>query len=128
MSQKSYNTPKRTCIIKTRLTEQEYADFKKCCAFIHMTQSDFIRLCVSKVRVCPVVVNEIGGEEVLDALSKLLAQCSKIGSNLNQIAHYFNSGGQDSAGIREEVKAALAELTRFRLDAEKVIGEHYGHH
>ena len=37
-----------------------------------------------------------GGEETLTAVSTLLAQCSKVGGNLNQLARHFNSGGADT--------------------------------
>ena len=69
-----------------------------------------------------------GGEEALNILSDLLGQCGKIGSNLNQLARYFNSGGKDSEQIRAQLLTELSALTLFRLDAEKKMGELYGNH
>ena len=62
----------------------------------------------------------------LTAVSTLLAQCSKVGSNLNQLARHFNSGGADTEQIRAKLLDELADLTAFRLSAEKVLGELYG--
>ena len=65
-------------------------------------------------------------EETLTAVSTLLAQCSKVGGNLNQLARHFNSGGADTEQIRAKLLDELADLTAFRLHAEKVLGELYG--
>ena len=48
------------------------------------------------VKIERTVVVAGGGEETLTAVSTLLAQCSKVGSNLNQLARHFNSGGADT--------------------------------
>ena len=58
--------------------------------------------------------------------STLLAQCNKVGGNLNQLARHFNSGGADTEQIRAKLLDELADLTAFRLSAEKVLGELYG--
>ena len=46
--------------------------------------------------------------------------------NLNQLARHFNSGGADTEQIRAKLLDELADLTAFRLHAEKVLGELYG--
>ena len=40
---KRYNTPHRTRIIKTRVTEEEHADFMERLTAYSMSQSEFIR-------------------------------------------------------------------------------------
>ena len=47
-------------------------------------------------------------------------------ANLNQLARHFNSGGADTEQIRAKILDELADLTAFRLHAEKVLGELYG--
>ena len=69
-----------------------------------------------------------GGEDALKLLSDLLGQCGRIGSNLNQLARHFNSGGKDSEQIRAQLLTELSALTLFRMDAEKKMGELYGNH
>ena len=49
-----------------------------------------------------------------------------MGGNLNQLARHFNSGGADTEQIRAKLLDELADLTAFRLSAEKVLGELYG--
>ena len=49
-----------------------------------------------------------------------------MGTNLNQLARRFNSGGADTEQIRAKLLDELADLTAFRLHAEKVLGELYG--
>ena len=49
-----------------------------------------------------------------------------MGGNLNQLARHFNSGGADTELIRAKILDELADLTAFRLHAEKVLGELYG--
>ena len=66
------------------------------------------------------------GEETLTAVSTLLAQCSRVGGNLNQLARHFNSGGADTEQLRAKLLDELADLTAFRLNAEKVLGKLYG--
>ena len=66
------------------------------------------------------------GEETLNAVSTLLAQCGKVGGNLNQLARHFNSGGADTEQLRAKLLDELTDLTAFRLNAEKILGELYG--
>ena len=69
-----------------------------------------------------------GGEDALAALAALSAQCSKMGSNLNQLARHFNSGGKDTEQLRAQILEELSALTNFRLKAEETVGELYGNH
>ena len=79
---------------------------------------------MSKIERTVVVAG--GGEETLTAVSTLLAQCSRVGGNLNQLARHFNSGGADTEQLRAKLLDELADLTAFRLNAEKVLGKLYG--
>ena len=92
--------------------------------FQHRLQQALCTLHNAKIERTVVVAG--GGEETLTAVSTLLAQCSKVGGNLNQLARHFNSGGADTEQIRAKLLDELADLTAFRLHAEKVLGELYG--
>ena len=93
---------------------------------LNLSLSTFIRRAIHNVKIEKTVIVAGGGEETLTAVSTLLAQCSKVGSNLNQLARHFNSGGADTEQIRAKLLDELADLTAFRLHAEKVLGELYG--
>ena len=88
--------------------------------------STLIRRALHNAKIERTIVVAGGGEETQTAVSTLLAQCSKVGGNLNQLARYFNSGGADTEQIRAKILDELADLTAFRISAEKVLGELYG--
>ena len=92
----------------------------------HPTALSCIRRAIHNVKIEKTVIVAGGGEETLTTVSTLLAQCSKVGENLNQLARHFNSGGADTEQIRAKILDELADLTAFRLHAEKILGELYG--
>ena len=122
-----HDTPNnKTHIIKFRVTEREKLELEQTAKLLHLSLSTLIRRALHSAKIERTVVVAGGGEETLTAVSTLLAQCSKVGSNLNQLARHFNSGGADTEQIRAKLLDELADLTAFRLSAEKVLGELYG--
>ena len=117
---------RKTHIIQVRVTAEEKLRIAYACKELHLTQSELVRRILYGVNVRHTVVVAQGGEDALAALAALSAQCSKVGSNLNQLARHFNSGGADTEQIRAKLLDELADLTAFRLHAEKVLGELYG--
>ncbi len=89
---KSYNTPKRTHIVKTRLNDDEYDMFLKRMEGYGLNQSAFLRKAISGATIRPVIVVSLVNDELLAALGKLTAEYGRIGSNLNQIARHLNEG------------------------------------
>ena len=124
------DTPRKrkTHIIKVRVTAEEKLRFAYACKELHLTQSELVRRVLYGVNVKHTVVVAQGGEDTLAALAALSAQCSKVGSNLNQLARYFNSGGKDTEQLRAQILEELSALTNFRLKAEEMVGELYGNH
>ena len=121
-----HDTPNnKTHVIKFRVTAEEKASLELTCKLLNLSLSTFIRRAIHNVKIEKTVIVAGGGEETLTAVSTLLAQCSKMGSNLNQLARHFNSGGADTEQIRAKLLDELADLTAFRLNAEKVLGELY---
>ena len=120
-----HDTPNnKTHVIKFRVTAEEKASLELTCKLLNL--STFIRRAIHNVKIEKTVIVAGGGEETLTAVSTLLAQCSKVGTNLNQLARHFNSSGADTEQIRAKLLDELADLTAFRLNAEKVLGELYG--
>ena len=124
------DTPRKrkTHIIKVRVTAEEKLRIAYACKELHLTQSELVRRVLYGVNVKHTVVVAQGGEDALAAL-----QCSKVGSNLNQLARHFNSGGKDTEQLRaQQLRAQILEelsaLTNFRLKAEETVGELYGNH
>ena len=116
----------KTRIIKFRVTAEEKTSLELTCKLLNLSLSNFIRRAIHNVKIEKTIIVAGGGEETLTAVSTLLAQCSKVGTNLNQLARHFNSGGADTEQLRAKILDELADLTAFRLNAEKVLGELYG--
>ena len=121
-------SPRKTQLIKFRVTPEEKRDLEIMCEILHVNMSTLLRRCLRTKPIQQTIVVTGGGEDALKLLSDLLGQCGKIGSNLNQLARHFNSGGKDSEQIRAQLLTELSALTLFRLDAEKKMGELYGNH
>ena len=122
-----HDTPNnKTHVIKFRVTETEKLELENTAKLLHLSLSTLIRRALHSAKIERTVVVAGGGEETLNAVSTLLAQCGKVGTNLNQLARRFNSGGADTEQIRAKILDELADLTAFRLHAEKVLGELYG--
>ena len=122
-----HDTPNnKTHTIKFRVTETEKMELQCTAKLLHLSLSTLIRRAIHNVKIEKTVIVTSGGEETLTAVSTLLAQCSKVGTNLNQLARHFNSGGADTEQLRAKLLDELADLTAFRLHAEKVLGELYG--
>ncbi len=90
---KRYNTPHRHRVIKTRLTEEEYAEFSERVSLCKMSQAEFIRQALIKSSIRPVITVSPVNDELLSAVGKLTAEYGKIGGNLNQIARCLNEYG-----------------------------------
>ena len=110
---------RKTHIIKVRVTAEEKLRIAYACKELHLTQSELVRRILYGVNVKHTVVV---------ALAALSAQCSKVGSNLNQLARHFNYGGKDTEQLRAQILEELSALTNFRLKAEETVGELYGNH
>ena len=90
---KRYNTPHRSRVVKTRLSEEEYADFTARLAPYGISQSEFLRQAIRRATIRPVIHVSAVNDELLSAVGKLAAEYGKIGGNLNQIARYLNEYG-----------------------------------
>ena len=122
-----HDTPNnKTHVIKFRVTAEGKTSLELSCKLLNLSLSTFIRRALHSAKIERTVVVAGGGEETLNAVSTLLAQCSRVGGNLNQLARHFNSGGADTEQLRAKILDELADLTAFRLHAEKVLGELYG--
>jgi len=123
---KVYNTPHRKCVVKTRLTEGERQDFEEKCKTYSLSQSDYLRQAIFYGKVSTTIKVSAGSEEMLTAVSKLVAQYGKIGSNLNQIARCLNEYSLPYRELASELRGCAADLAALKFEVLKVIGEAYG--
>ena len=94
---KKYNTPHRRHVVKTRLSDEEYADFTERLAAYEISQSEFIRQAIRGATIRPVITVSPVNDGLLAALSKLTAEYGKIGGNLNQTASASRCSSSPSA-------------------------------
>ena len=90
---KRYNTPHRSRVVKTRLSEDEYADFTARLAPYGISQSEFLRQAIRRTAIRPIIHVSAVNDELLSAVGKLTAEYGRIGGNLNQSARYLNEYG-----------------------------------
>ncbi len=123
---KRYNTPHRSRVVKTRLTDEEYADFTARLAPYGMSQSEFIRQAITRATIRPIVTVSPVNDELLAAVGKLTAEYGRIGGNLNQIARYFNQGGIISSEMRTEIKKSLRDIYEMKYEVMRMAGDFRG--
>ena len=116
---KKYNTPHRSRVVKTRLTEDEYADFTARLAPYGISQSEFLRQAIRRTTIRPVLHVSSVNDELLSAVGKLAAEYGRIGGNLNQIARYLNEYGVTYNALSGEVRAAITSLRSARFSTTK---------
>ena len=123
---KTYNTPKRSHIVKTRLDDEEHADFLRRLEIYDMNQSEFIREAISGANIKPTIVATLVSDDLLAAIGKLTAEYGRIGNNLNQIARYFNQGGILSSEMRNEIRKSLRDIYEMKYEVMKMAGDFRG--
>lgn len=62
----------------------------------------------------------------LPELKKLITELGKIGSNLNQVVRYFNSGGIHSQEMRNAINQSIARIYEMKYEVLKMAGDFHG--
>ena len=123
---KRYNTPHRSRVVKTRMTEEEYAEFAERLSAYNMSQAEFIRQAITGAAIRPIITVSPVNDELLAAVGKLTAEYGRIGGNLNQIARCLNEYGAPYNALSQEVRAATAELAALKFEVLQKVGEAVG--
>ena len=108
--------------ITIRFTDLEYSIIETAARQTNMSLAAYVRTQVLKGQVHTKI------EIVTDVpeIKKLLAEFGKIGSNLNQIAKYFNQGGVLSQEMRGEINKRLRDLYEMKYKVMKMAGDFRG--
>ena len=123
---KKYNTPKRSIVVKTRLTEEEYADFTERAKFCGVSQSEFIRQAIENAVIKPIITVSPVNEKLLTAVGTLTAQLGKVGGNLNQIARHLNEHGAPYSSLYSDVQSAIYDLADLKFEILRKVGDAVG--
>ena len=123
---KPYNTPHRTHVVKTRLTDEEHELFLNQCRTYGISQSEMLRQSMTRLQIKPVIHVSAVNDELLAAIGKLTAEYSRIGGNLNQIARTLNEWHSPYPQLAGEVRSAASDLAALKFEVLEKVGEAVG--
>ena len=123
---KKYNTPKRSVVVKTRMTDEEYADFTERAKFCGISQSEFIRQAIENAVIKPIITVSPVNEKLLSTVGQLTAQLGKVGGNLNQIARYLNEHSVPYNTLYVDVQSAITDLAELKFEILRKVGDAVG--
>ena len=92
--------------IGLRLTDVELDLLDQGVACLSISRSEYLR----KLLLEKQINHQIEVVADMNDLRKLVSEYGKIGSNLNQIAKHFNSGGSQSRAIENEIHQCIMNL------------------
>lgn len=109
--------------VNLRLTDTQYEIISESARRSNLTLSEYIRRQLLKGKV--IAKYEIVAD--VPELKKLIAEFGKIGSNLNQIARHFNTGGIHSHEIRKKLNQCIADIYEMKYSVLKMAGDFRGY-
>ena len=116
------NRKKRTNyphFIGVRLSDFELDRLDQNAKLLGISRSEYVR----KLLIEKEIKNHIEIVADMGDLKKLVGEYGKIGSNLNQIAKYFNTGGMRSLAIEDEIHQCIADLFKLRKKVLEMAGD-----
>ena len=113
---------KREHRVTIRLTDTEFSIIENAATQAEMSISEYMRTQTmeGKVNARFEIVADV------DQIKKLIGEFGKIGSNLNQIARYFNQGGILSSEMRNEIRKSLRDIYEMKYEVMKMAGDFRG--
>ena len=113
---------KREHRVTIRLTDTEFSIIENAATQAEMSISEYMRTQTmeGKVNARFEIVADV------DEIKKLIGEFGKIGSNLNQIARYFNQGGVLSSEMRNEIRKSLRDIYEMKYEVMKMAGDFHG--
>ena len=113
---------KREHRVTIRLTDTEFSIIENAAEQAEMNISEYMRTQTMEGQV------NARFEIVADVaeIKKLIGEFGKIGSNLNQIARYFNQGGIISTEMKNEIRKSLRDIYEMKYEVVKMAGDFHG--
>ena len=124
--ERQYNTPHRSHVVKTRLSDEEYADFTERLAAYDISQVRIYPASHTGATIRPVITVSPVNDELLAAVGKLTAEYGRIGGNLNQIARTLNEWHSPYPQLAGEVRAAVSDLAALKFEVLQKVGDAVG--
>ena len=113
---------KREHRVTIRLTDTEFSIIENAAEQAEMSISEYMRTQTMQGQV------NARFEIVADVaeIKKLIGEFGKIGSNLNQIARYFNQGGIISTEMKNKIRKSLRDIYEMKYEVMKMAGDFHG--
>ena len=113
---------KREHRVTIRLTDTEFSIIENAATQAEMSISEYMRTQTmeGKVNARFEIVADV------NQIKKLIGEFGKIGSNLNQIARYFNQGGILSSEMKNEIRKSLRDIYEMKYEVMKMAGDFRG--
>lgn len=102
--------------VAVRLSDMELDLLDQGCTILGISRSEYLRKLLTNKQI----QNHIEIVADIEILRKLVGEYGKIGSNLNQIAKYFNTGGDRSRAIENEIHQCISDLFLLRKQVLKM--------
>ena len=122
---KTYNTPKRKNVVKTRLDDAELFVLDWRAEQSGISRSEYLRGLIFG-SFHPTIRVTCHDDETLAEIGKLTTAMDRIGNNLNQIARRLNTCDEPYPTLSEEVKDAISDLTDLKFKVLKTTGDSLG--
>ena len=104
--------------VAVRLTDVELNLLDQGAAYFSISRSEYLR----KLLLEKQINHQIEVVADMNDFRKLVSEYGEIGSNLNQIAKHFNSGGSQSRAIENEIHQCIIDLFQLRKEVLKLAG------
>ena len=127
LTKKTYQTPHRTRVIKTRLDDEEWKDFNERLSVHGMNQAEFLRKAIKGAVIRPIIKVSAVSDSLLEAVGKMTSEYSRIGNNLNQIARHLNGFRTPYPQLAEELRTAISDLNALKFEVLEKVGNAIGH-
>lgn len=96
--------------VAVRLSDAEITILDQACASLGTTHFEYLRRLLTEKKI----YNNVKIVADIKLLRELVGQYGKIGSNLNQIAKYFHTGGTHSQAMENEIHQCISDLFQLR--------------
>ena len=120
MTRRKIDDPyKRKTVVSVRLTDIELEALENASRNAGLSRVDYLRNLILQVK--PEIHFQVVAD--MDEIRKLVGEYGKIGSNLNQIARYFNTGGERSLVLQEEIRQCITDLFLLSKEVLRMAGD-----
>ena len=122
---KTYNTPKRKNVVKTRLDDAELAVLEWRAKQSGISRAEYLRGLIFG-SFHPTIQVTCHDDDTLAAIGKLTTAYDRIGNNLNQIARRLNTYDEPYPEIADEIKTAISDLNELKFKVLQTTGDSLG--